>query len=237
MRYPPEHKQETRWRILGAAGTLLRRAGVSGASVERVMSRAGLTVGGFYGHFGSKRALVGEALRFLFARKRAHWLGGLAEMRGEAWMDAFVRRYLSRQHRDLAAEGCPVPAVLTELPRAGAPARRALEEELELLAREMQDRMGGPSAAARARALGTLALCFGGLALARAVQDRALSDEILRACRAAALRPGAGPGAGEAAASSGFPPTATEEPPWPTTTAPAPSPGTTRSRRRPPAAS
>jgi TetR/AcrR family transcriptional regulator, transcriptional repressor for nem operon len=230
MRYRPEHKPQTRKRILGAAGTLLRRAGVSGASVERVMSRAGLTVGGFYGHFASKRALVGEALRALFARQRAEWLSGLSGLRGEAWLDLFVRRYLSRRHRDLTSEGCPIPAVLTELPRAGAAARRALDEELTLLAAEMESRLAvGPSPQARARALGTLALCFGGLALSRAVQDHALSDEILLACRATALQP---LGAAKVAAPD-LSPTPNEEPAWPTRPAPEPSPGTTRSRRRP----
>ncbi|GAC1344433.1 MAG: TetR/AcrR family transcriptional regulator [Myxococcales bacterium] len=227
MRYRPEHKRETRAQILGAAGVLLRRAGVSGASVERVMSRAGLTVGGFYGHFASKRALVGEALRSLFARQRARWLEGLPAAQGEAWLEAFVRRYLSRPHRDHAAQGCPVPAVLSEIARAGAPARRALEEELELLSAGIAARLGGPPLAARARAQATLALCFGGLSLARAVHDRALSDEILRACRGAALPPGA----------PSPTPSPKPEQPWPTRRTPAPSPGKTRSPRRPPVAS
>jgi TetR/AcrR family transcriptional repressor of nem operon len=217
VRYRPEHKQQTRLRILGAAGTLLRRAGVSGASVERVMSRAGLTVGGFYGHFASKRGLVAEALRVLLSRQRAEWLSGLSGLRGDAWLDVFVRRYLSRHHRDLTAEGCPIPAVLSELPRAGVPARRAIEEELTVLVTEIEHRAAeGPSAEARARALGTLALCFGGLALSRAVQDRA------RGARAAAPLPSPPPN---------------EEPAWPTRSEPAPSPGKTRSRRRPRAAS
>jgi TetR/AcrR family transcriptional repressor of nem operon len=230
VRYAPEHKQQTRSRILGAAGTLLRRAGISGASVERVMSRAGLTVGGFYGHFDSKRGLVGEALRALLSRQRGQWLAGLSGLRGEAWLGLFVRRYLSRQHRDLAAAGCPIPAVLSELPRAGASARRALEEELTLVAAEIENNSAqGPSAQARARALGTLALCFGGLALARAVQDSALSDEILRACRASAL--------GTWASGPLPSPPPNEEPEWPIRSEPAPSPGKTRSRRRPRAAS
>ncbi len=191
MRYPAGHKQSTHERILVAGAALLRRAGVERASVGRVMSRAGLTVGGFYAHFASKRALVGEAMGWVLARKRSDWLRDLEALRGPAFLDAFVRRYLSRQHRDLVEQGCPLPAVLSELPRAGAPARRALEAELELLSRALEPHAQGGAAAfsARQRALGTLALCFGGMALARAVQDRALSDEILLACRRLALAP------------------------------------------------
>jgi TetR/AcrR family transcriptional repressor of nem operon len=201
MRYPAGHKQSTHERILAAGGALLRSAGVEGASVGRVMSRAGLTVGGFYAHFASKRALVGEALRWVLRRKRSDWLRDLEALRGPAFLEAFVRRYLSRQHRDLAGQGCPLPAVLSDLPRAGAPARRALEAELELLCRALEPHAQGESGSlavsARQRALATLALCFGGMALARAVQDRALSDEILLACRRFALAPDAARSASE----------------------------------------
>jgi hypothetical protein len=38
-------------------------------------------------------------------------------------------------------------------------------------------------AAARQRALATLAICVGGLALARAMRGHAASDEVLTACR------------------------------------------------------
>jgi TetR/AcrR family transcriptional repressor of nem operon len=106
---------------------------------------------------------------------------------GAAFVDKFVRLYLSRQHRDLAEQGCALPAVLSELPRAGAPARRALEEELEGLVAALGPQLPVSGAEARSRALGILVACVGGLALSRAVKDEALSDEILRASRALAL--------------------------------------------------
>src|SRR5258708_12752498 len=133
MRYPAGHKQSTHERILVAGAALLRRAGVERASVGRVMSRAGLTVGGFYAHFASKRALVGEAMGWVLARKRSDWLRDLEALRGPAFLDAFVRRYLSRHHRDLVEQGCPLPAVLSERPRAGAPAPLALQTAFALL--------------------------------------------------------------------------------------------------------
>jgi AcrR family transcriptional regulator len=55
MRYPPEHRDHTRARIVSAASRLFRRRGFTGVSVEKVMRAAGLTVGGFYLHFGSKQ--------------------------------------------------------------------------------------------------------------------------------------------------------------------------------------
>ena len=61
-RYPVDRKSATRARILAAAETVIKERGSDAATVEAVMRRAGLTVGGFYAHFGSKEALAHEAL-------------------------------------------------------------------------------------------------------------------------------------------------------------------------------
>lgn len=51
-------------------------------SVETVMRAAGLTVGGFYAHFGSKQALLIESLTRVMTQRRREWLRGLEELRG-----------------------------------------------------------------------------------------------------------------------------------------------------------
>jgi len=56
-------KQETRQRILKAAAAIASREGLHAASIPRVMREAGLTIGGFYGHFGSKAAMDAEVIR------------------------------------------------------------------------------------------------------------------------------------------------------------------------------
>ena len=71
MRYPPEHRDHTRARIVSAASRLFRRRGFAGVSVEKVMRAAGLTVGGFYLHFGSKQRLVTESLRAMLSARRS----------------------------------------------------------------------------------------------------------------------------------------------------------------------
>ena len=50
-----------RRQIVDAAGRLYRRHGPAGVSLAEVMREAGLTHGGFYGHFDSKDELVGTA--------------------------------------------------------------------------------------------------------------------------------------------------------------------------------
>lgn len=176
-----EQKERTRADILESAARLLREKGIGGASVAEVMKGAGLTVGGFYAHFASKEALIGETLRRTL---RAMW-GALLEAAGEARgaeAAAFVaRRYLSRTHRDHPAEGCPLPSVVGEAPHAGEAVREALAAELASYAEALGERLGGERR--RQRGLAMIAAMFGGLSLARALRGTPLSDEILKACR------------------------------------------------------
>src|SRR5512132_2494841 len=101
-------KAATHGRIVSSAGRLLRRSGLAGASVPAVMRGAGLTVGGFYAHFRSKRAMDAEVLRTLLAERAALWFSGLEESSGAAWVTRAVKRYLSPAHRDAPEEGCPL---------------------------------------------------------------------------------------------------------------------------------
>ena len=185
MRYGPEHKQATHARILAAAESLFRQHGFEGASVERIMRAAGLTVGGFYAHFASKEVLVVEGLRAWLQGRRARWTGGLEGLGDTEWMNTFVRRYLRRENRDDAQAGCLLPSVLSDFTRATPEVQAMLTEELDVLARDVQAHLEEePGVTARQRALATLALCFGAMTLARATASQPFSDEVLAAARA-----------------------------------------------------
>jgi AcrR family transcriptional regulator len=62
MGYSPEHSEATRRRVIDAAGHLFRKLGYDGASIDEIMSRAGLTRGAFYQHFKSKADLFAAAV-------------------------------------------------------------------------------------------------------------------------------------------------------------------------------
>src|SRR5215475_805659 len=62
MRYPAEHKQQTRQRIVRAAARRFRSRGNEGTVIGDLMRDLRLTHGGFYRHFGSKEELFAEAL-------------------------------------------------------------------------------------------------------------------------------------------------------------------------------
>src|SRR6202011_6137400 len=62
MRVSREKAIENRERIVETASRLFREKGVDGVGVDAIMSGAGLTHGGFYGHFRSKDDLSAEAV-------------------------------------------------------------------------------------------------------------------------------------------------------------------------------
>jgi TetR/AcrR family transcriptional repressor of nem operon len=188
MRYRDDHKHQTRERIMAAAGRVFRQHGYAAAGVDAVMKEAGLTHGGFYAHFPSKAALLSAMLEQALQHYRERLVRGLDDRTGVEWLRAVVRRYLSRTHRDAAEEGCAMPALISELSRAPADARHTFTQYLRIWCAEFEPKVpSGPGEDAADRALATIALSVGGLALARAVDDPALSDRILRACRRLAV--------------------------------------------------
>ena len=186
MRYPPGYKQETSERILRAAGRLFRRQGYAATGVDAVMASADLTAGAFYSHFRSKEDLLAEALDTVFREARNDRPKRLSQLRGREWIRAFATFYLSKKHRDTPDRGCPVAALAGEIGRLGGKSRAVMVHHL----RRMLDTVGqqfDPSSPDRSRAITTVALCLGGLVLARAVNGGELSEEILKACREAVI--------------------------------------------------
>src|SRR3954465_2527868 len=127
MRYGKDHKQATRQRILEAAGRRFKRDGIDGAGVAAVMSDAGLTNGAFYAHFTSKEDLVAHVLADQL-RAQTHSID--AQPSNRAGVEAFIRDYLSPQHRDQYADGCPSAALLDEIARRPAAARQVFTDEV-----------------------------------------------------------------------------------------------------------
>ncbi len=183
-------KQESRIRILDAAAARLRQDGLDGAPIVPVMQDAGLTHGAFNSHFADKDELVLAAFRHAIAENRERWTGQIREPSWPKRIARLARGYLSRRHRDQRHDSCPFGALATDAARANDDFRQAFEEELK---RSLNAMAGRPLDEAQEHphyddAIATLALFVGGLSLARAVQDKAFSDRILKTCRTAAER-------------------------------------------------
>src|SRR5256886_15326248 len=95
--------------------------------------------------------------------------------------------YLSQEHRDAAEHGCPMPALGAEIARLSPTSREIFEQHLSRLVAALGSKLD-PRSPDATPAIPAVALCVGGLLLARAVKDRAVANRLLDECRAAALQ-------------------------------------------------
>ncbi len=175
-RYTAEHKNETRKRILETAGRRFKRDGIDSSGIAAIMSDAQLTNGAFYAHFTSKDDLVANVV----ADQMHGWLATIGSSPNRAELEAFVGEYLSPQHRDHPETGCPSAALLDEIGRCDTATRRsytqAMQDVVDLVAAGLSP--DDPSSA-RSDAIGLFTILVATMQLARAVTDRAFSNEIL----------------------------------------------------------
>jgi len=180
VRYSSGHRAETRERVLKEAAKEIRAKGPDNVAVAGIMARAGLTHGGFYAHFPSKDALVGEAIGTMFADARARTERIDAAGDPKAVLRAYVDFYLSPAHRDSRDRGCPLPTLSGDFARSEPATRDRFGAGVVGIASRLAvplATLGCTDAEAESHAL--LAQLVGGVALARAVGDPALSDALL----------------------------------------------------------
>jgi TetR/AcrR family transcriptional repressor of nem operon len=186
MRYGKDQKQATRQRIVEAAGRRFKQDGIDGAGVATLMSDAGLTNGAFYAHFASKEDLVANVLADQLRAQRHSFDSQPSDRAG---VEAFIRSYLSPQHRDQCVDGCPSAALLDEIARRPAATRQVFTDELMGVIDDIASRLDPTDAeAARTDALTIFGMMIGTLQLARALTDRDLSDQLLARGVATALK-------------------------------------------------
>jgi TetR/AcrR family transcriptional repressor of nem operon len=172
MKVTREQVTENRRRILDAASRLFRAKGFDTVTVAEVMQSAGLTHGGFYGHFSSKDDLIEQTL--------AHCLTMGSDEPFD--LQAYVAHYLSPEHRDNPADGCPFAALAAHVQQQGHDVRTAMSDGARTLVSRMagdEETQGGTGPSI----IGSWAAMVGAMILARAVNDRDLSDRILEDTR------------------------------------------------------
>jgi len=188
MPYAPEHKHATREKILESARQLFNRNGYAAVSIEEIMNGAGLTHGGFYRHFSGKGELYAAAVRqFLCTRTPPAWRkrrgpGALRKSQAQRIVDA----YFSREHFEDRDGCCPLLGTASDIQRSGAAVKAAYREVAEQMVKVFEDQIDEPRV--RDRALALVALCVGGMVLARNVGDPDLANDFRRAAHSEVLR-------------------------------------------------
>jgi len=176
---------ENRAALVATARKLLKEHGLKGAGVNEISREAGLTQGGLYSQFGSKNALIAEAVRCSLAdgvKLVQQVLGS-----GPQAVPAYLAAYVSDDHVTDVGESCMVAACASEMWRQDKEIAAAFADGfsrlLELLEGAFPEKMAPETA--RRRAITLFAGMVGTVTLARAVHaaDPALSQELIAAAR------------------------------------------------------
>jgi TetR/AcrR family transcriptional repressor of nem operon len=182
-----EQTDKNRVAIEAASVRLFKQYGINGVSVSDIMAAAGLTHGGFYGHFESKDELAAIACVQSFEQSVARWKSLIKDDLDEAALvGALADHYLNERQRDEPGEGCPITGLAADAGREPdtKPVRKAYTQGLKsLIDVLMSFSRTRQSKAVRQRALARISTLVGALTLARAVRGDPLSEEILVAAR------------------------------------------------------
>ncbi|KAB0324411.1 TetR/AcrR family transcriptional regulator [Janthinobacterium sp. PLB04] len=190
MRYPAEETAEKHQRILTQAARLFREKGYDGVSVGQIMQATGLTHGPFYNHFASKEALMAEST--LHGSEHSRVALDAATASPEA-MRQYVRDYVSAAHRDAPGDGCLLAALAGDARKQPA-VRPAFTVHLKTIIGKLATHFPWQKKRNRQQeAIVMLSAMVGAVALARAVDDAALSDDILAAVSATFAPPTSAP--------------------------------------------
>ena len=184
MRKTEGRKADSRQRIVDAAAGLFRQHGIDGVGVDAIMHAAGLTHGGFYGHFSSKEALVAEVCNGALARSAARWerishMGEPAQA-----LRQIVGPYLDRAHVAATESGCVLTSLGPEVARRPE-ARTGMAEPVRAMLAALERCMPDAS---QEQAKATLSTMVGAVILARLADDPAMADGFLKAAKDAVLQ-------------------------------------------------
>ncbi|WBV22112.1 TetR/AcrR family transcriptional regulator [Pantoea piersonii] len=183
------HKARTRQRILDEAARVMRECGTESIGVASLMKRVGLTHGGFYAHFDSREALVQAVIAEMFTDSTQRMQPLWQQSDPAERLNTLIDYYLSETHRDSPAEGCPMPALVSEVGHLPDEAKAIFTQGVASMLQRLSEllaELGQREVEALASSL--LAEMVGALALARACPDKALSATMLARSRQALKR-------------------------------------------------
>lgn len=185
MPHNPHHKARIRQSIVFEAARALRMGGPDAMGVAAIMSKLGLTHGGFYAYFRSIDELMAEAIMEIF---NEHYARMLRVTEGHAPDEALVRfidSYLVPRHRDVFEDSCALATLASYVPHMPKACRERFAEgtaRLETGLAKMLATLGHKQATKLAScALATMA---GAISLSRTIPDKHSSDALLDAAKA-----------------------------------------------------
>ncbi len=189
-----EQAEKHREAIEQASSKLFRERGLNGVSVAELMGSAGLTHGGFYGHFSSKDELAALACKRAFEESARRWSRRLERAGGDqhAMRSSLVEPYLTLAHCTNPGDGCAAVALAGDIARepADKPVRQVYIDGFKHMVDDWMKTVGHADPAERRKlALAQLATLVGAMTIARATEGDALAEDMLAAAREMLLGP------------------------------------------------
>lgn len=169
MSYKPEHKQESRLRLVEASGALAKQKGFGVTGLDALTAAAEMTSGAFYSQFRSKP----ELLQAIVENELNKTLAIFEGRSGERLLKAFIT-YLSSEHVERPEQGCSVPTLGAEIARANADTRETFEVLMLKLHTSISTALGNKDAA-----WAMICQAIGGLLVARAMASPQRRDDVL----------------------------------------------------------
>jgi TetR/AcrR family transcriptional repressor of nem operon len=183
MRYSPEHKQQTRERIVRLASRRFRGRGEEGVAIADLMKELDLTHGGFYRHFDSKEDLFAEGIAMALEEGAQRMLAAAKANPGNE-LKGIIEKYLSPEHCERIAEGCPVAALTADVARRPHSLRLRFQKALEGYKNPLLVYIPGETEREKRHNFMILfSGMSGALSLARAMADEGKRQEILKTAR------------------------------------------------------
>lgn len=178
MRYPKDHKDTARQRLIELGGSHAKKHGFNDSGMASLAASAGVTTGALYKHFTGKADLFVALITAELARTALMYEA--FDPADEASASRSLTGYLSLQHVRVPEQGCPLPSLTPEIARADNAVKAAYQKGLLDIHAKLQ-RLTATSEDAWA----LMAQNVGAVMLARATLDESLQREILSALRKA----------------------------------------------------
>ena len=176
MRYPKDHKEKARRRLVEHGGGHAKKHGFSGSGMDALAAAAGVTAGSLYKHFDGKSDLFAAVVHAELQRT-AEMYRAIAADDPEAAKKSLAA-YLSIHHVRHPEQGCLLPSLTPEVARADESVRAAFQAGL-LEIHAAVERLTGASDEAWA----LVAQNVGTIMIARAMLDEKVQRELLAAAR------------------------------------------------------
>ncbi|MCK5917115.1 MAG: TetR/AcrR family transcriptional regulator [Cocleimonas sp.] len=183
-----EHKKQSKKKIIESAFNLFTEHGFENVSINQIMKNAGMTRGAFYAHFSSKQNLYKESISYstLNSSLLKPKDNNLSD---KEWVEQLLQEYLSAHHvKGASTTRCPLAFLTTDIALRDSTIRSTYSDIYVGMNKRMLDYTRSYSPCDKEKMLAITAMIIGGVAIGRALNDEALTQQVLDSCYTTATK-------------------------------------------------